>query len=264
MALKQLYDTSCRVLPRLGNWTDCPKQNLFMIAEDTTGIRGALLAWPDESPVAWVRLGVLDNALPVEEWFDLLWPAVETGLRKFGAESVLWMDRQEWVAAILRQREFRQFANVTTLTKVEASTPGNTGGRARLRPATAQDIDKILSIDHRAFTPHWWHGKHTIRDRITQAISFTVALQNETIVAYAEADISGSNGHINRIAVEPERQSQGIGALLLQNTLTTLWQHHVDSVTINTQRDNLAALRLYREFGFAPTGDTVTIWEYKL
>jgi len=264
IALKQLYDTSYRVVPRLGNWANCLKQNLFVVAEDRIGVRGALLAWPDESPVAWVRLGVLDNVLPVDEWFDLAWPTVERGLRQLGAESVLWMDHHEWAAPILRQRGFKRFTDVITLTQVDTSTSGSSGATAQLRLAIVQDIDAIISTDHRAFTPHWWNGKDTIRDRIRRAISFTVALQDQALVAYADADISGSNGHINRIAVDPDRQNQGIGALLLHTTLETLWQHHVKSITINTQRDNFPALRLYQNFGFAPVGDIITVWEYQL
>jgi [ribosomal protein S18]-alanine N-acetyltransferase len=262
--LKRLYDTSYRIVPRPENWTDCPDKSLFIVAEDATGIRGAIVAWPDESPVAWVRLGVLDNTLPLEEWFDQVWPAVERGLKQFSTKSVLWMDHQEWAAPVLSLRDFRQFTDVITLTRIKVPAPETLGATAQMRPATIQDIDEIVGIDHRAFTPHWWHGKDTIRARITRAVSFTVALQNKTIVAYAETDISGSNGHINRIAVVPDRQNQGIGALLLQDTLTTLWQNHVKSVTVNTQRDNLAALRLYRRFGFAPTGATVTVWQYQL
>lgn len=264
ITLKHLYDTSYRVVPRLENWAHCLKRTLFIVAEDTTGVRGALLAWPDDSPIAWVRLGVLDNILPVEVWFDLTWPPVETGLRQLGAESVLWMDHHEWAAPILRQRGFRRFTDVITLTQVNTSIPASSGTTAQLRLATSQDVDTIQSIDHRAFTPHWWNSKDTIRDRVKQAISFTVALQDQALVAYAEAEIISLHGHINRIAVDPDRQDQGIGALLLKTTLETLWRYHVKTITVNTQRDNIAALRLYQNFGFAPTGDIVTIWEYKL
>ncbi len=70
--------------------------------------------------------------------------------------------------------------------------------------------------------------------------------------------------HINRIAVHPDQQGHGIGTLLLRNALPTLWQYGAERVTLNTQTDNRYSQRLYRRFGFEPTGDLVSAWDLRV
>jgi len=262
--IEALYQTSGRFMPRLGNWRDLLDQDLFLVLEDARGVRGALLAWADDSPVAWIRLGVLHNTLSTTAWFDLVWPVLRARLEQREIEHLLWMDCQGWAAHLLSQRGFRQFTRVITLVKYESSMPSPAHSSAALRPAAAHDTSAIMRVDRKAFTPHWWYSENTIRQRIADATQFTVALRDTTIVGYAESAVCCSNGHINRIVVEPSCQGQGIGALLLHNMLSVLWQHDVASVTINTQVDNISARRLYQRFGFTPTDDPVTVWNHEL
>ena len=48
------------------------------------------------------------------------------------------------------------------------------------------------------------------------------------------------------MTVSPERQGQGIGAALLARALEGYGQRQLRTVTLNTQADNLASQRLYR------------------
>jgi len=263
LAVERLYRLSARSIPRCWNWREFLGQDRFLILEDGTGIRGALLAWSDDSSIAWARLGVLDDSLSVSTWFDLIWPVLHERLDAHSVQSLLWMDYQEWAGPLLKKHGFRKFAQVITLVKCDLSLPGATRCSAALRPATGRDVAAIVSVDHSAFTPSWWYDTNTIRHRIASALQFVVAVHNGTVVAYIDSDRDSLHGHINRVAVAPRWQGRGVGIMLLRDALTTLWRYNATKVTLNTQVNNMSAQRLYERFGFAPTGSKVTVWERK-
>jgi ribosomal protein S18 acetylase RimI-like enzyme len=70
--------------------------------------------------------------------------------------------------------------------------------------------------------------------------------------------------HLNRIAVDPLQQGQGIGAVLLKHALVSLWRQGVETVSLNTQRSNRRSRRLYDRFGFQASGDSATVWVLRL
>jgi ribosomal protein S18 acetylase RimI-like enzyme len=50
----------------------------------------------------------------------------------------------------------------------------------------------------------------------------------------------------------------------LAECIDYLWRQGVYGITLNTQRDNQRALRLYRWFGFVPLGREAEVWRYSL
>jgi len=69
-------------------------------------------------------------------------------------------------------------------------------------------------------------------------------------VGYQFNDLDGEHGHLTRIAVHPNFQGQGIGVRLMAEAMDFFQAVGVKVITLNTQRDNFAARRLYRWFGF--------------
>jgi ribosomal-protein-alanine N-acetyltransferase len=86
----------------------------------------------------------------------------------------------------------------------------------------------------------------------------------EGVVGYIEGEALQPLAHINRIGVHPRYQGRGVGALLLHDALDVFWRLGAGRVTLNTQSDNDSSQRLYRRFGFKPTGDVVKAWELEL
>ena len=91
-----------------------------------------------------------------------------------------------------------------------------------------------------------------------------MAERSGSVVGYAEREHHPPTAHLNRIAVDPDYQGQAIGASLLKHVLVSLWESGAAAVSLNTQRTNQRSRRLYERFGFAPTGDSVTVWELHL
>jgi len=238
--------------------------DLFILIEQEGSVVGALFAWPDESPVAWVRLAALDDALDVDEWLDLALPPVLDGLRRHGARKLAWMDYGGWAGPHLKARGFAPLVEVITLVKLDRALPRANATPAHVRPASDADIPAIVAVDRAAFTAHWWHSQATMCRRAATSSHFAVAQMAGEVVGYAAGKLCLPAAHLNRIAVQPAHQGHGIGTSLLCAAIRDLWQQGAERITLNTQSDNRRSRRLYNRFGFEPTGDCVTVWKLQL
>lgn len=264
LAIDALSHRAYRTSPRFWSWEENLTSDSFFVVEHDGDVVGALLAWPDESPVAWMRLAVLDNALHVREWLQLVLPPVLEALCRLGTETLAWMDYGGWASSCLETQGFRRFADVVTLAKLDRALPDLPIIRASSRIALDADIPAIAAIDRASFSPHWWHSEATMRRRAATSSHRAVVAFAGEVVGYASGELRLPAAHLNRIAVHPAHQGRGIGALLLRDALCAFWRCGVERVTLNTQADNLGSKRLYRRFSFEPTGDSVTAWELRL
>ena len=250
--------------PALWNWEAHLTDGGFAVVEEGGRIEGALLASSDASPSAWVRLAAVGDTLDVGEWLDGSLPLVLTHLRALGRNELTWMDHERWAGPFLRPRGFAPLTDVITLTKTDHSMPVTRDPRIRLRPASPADFGAICAIDRSAFTPTWWRSEASVKRRAKTTSRFTVAECRGRVVGYAERELHFPTAHLNRLAVHPRDQRQGIGALLLKRALVLLWEKGVDAVSLNTQQSNHQSRRLYDRFGFRPTGDSATVWVMRL
>jgi len=82
-----------------------------------------------------------------------------------------------------------------------------------------------------------------------------LALQEQELVGYVIVSQRMDEGEIEDIYVSDKHRRQGIGALLLKETLARLKQAKVDSVYLEVRQSNASAQRLYRHFDFSFTGE---------
>jgi ribosomal protein S18 acetylase RimI-like enzyme len=69
---------------------------------------------------------------------------------------------------------------------------------------------------------------------------------------YAISGRAEREGFLQRLAVDPAHQGQGIGSALVADSLRWMKRHRATRAVVNTHVDNVAALNLYRRFGFRP------------
>jgi ribosomal-protein-alanine N-acetyltransferase len=82
-----------------------------------------------------------------------------------------------------------------------------------------------------------------------------LAVQGGEPVGYVIVSQRMDEGEIEDIYVSDTHRQQGIGALLLKETLARLKEAKVDSVYLEVRQSNASAQRLYRQFGFSFTGE---------
>jgi ribosomal protein S18 acetylase RimI-like enzyme len=178
------------------------------------------------------------------------------------------MDYGEWAQPHLKAIGFDPLAQVITLTKTDHLLPASSAihlpepnaSGITLRSATYADLAAIVTVDRVAFEPHWWRSLDTVRRRAATTSGFTVAEYRGDVIGYTEHELHPPYAHLNRIAIHPRFQSQGIGALLLRHVLRALWRLGAETISLNTEHHNHRSRRLYDSFGFETTRDAVTVW----
>ncbi|MBC7227458.1 MAG: GNAT family N-acetyltransferase [Thermoflexales bacterium] len=259
--IRRLLARSARPCVRSWWWEDSLGAETFLLALADGYPVGALLALPDDGPVAWVRLGVLAPEIPAGLWLDAVLPRLELPLRALGARALAWTDVGGWTGEALRARGFSPLARLVTLAKDDRSLPRMPPDiPCTVRPARAEDIPALARLDHDAFPPPWWFSAATLERIRQEAACFLVAERDGLLIGYTEARPADHGAHIGRLAVAPPFQRQGVGSLLLRTTLSQLWKQGVGEVTLNTQEDNIASRRLYERFGFRPVGPRIIAW----
>jgi ribosomal protein S18 acetylase RimI-like enzyme len=75
---------------------------------------------------------------------------------------------------------------------------------------------------------------------------------------------NGSAGFIQRLAVDPAYEGQGVATSLLQDGLGWLARRRVTDILVNTHLDNQRALSLYQRIGFEQLPENLQVMELSL
>ena len=137
--------------------------------------------------------------------------------------------------------------------RLERAPPAPTPGPL-LRRAWRGDRAVVTALDGRAFPPAWRLGNSGLHEALTAtpSVRFRVGHRprNPGPVAYAVTGRAGSDGYLQRLAVDPTARGEGFGRALVHDSLRWLRRHGARTCFVNTQADNHTALRLYAACGF--------------
>jgi ribosomal protein S18 acetylase RimI-like enzyme len=139
------------------------------------------------------------------------------------------------------------------LLRIDLAPPGESAA-VELRRARRRDHHAVLTLDAAAFPAFWRLGPLGLQDalRATPTRRFRVAGPSRgEPVGYAITGLDGATGYLQRIAVHPTAQRQGVGRALVADGLRYLWRHGAAHAFVNTQADNDGAVALYTAAGFA-------------
>ena len=119
-----------------------------------------------------------------------------------------------------------------------------------------------------------WHwGEYPSEEMIAEAISAgqmylrreageivaAVVIDMQMDEAYRDVDWSWGTqpGQFRALAVRPDQQSTGLGAIVLDDVMKILRESGCDSVRCNTDPENRRAVRLYEKLGFRRCGGVI-------
>jgi ribosomal protein S18 acetylase RimI-like enzyme len=135
---------------------------------------------------------------------------------------------------------------------------------AELRRGHHGDRPRILAVDAAAFPPFWQLDAAGLEDAVaaTPSARLRVAVGSgppRPIIGYAVTGRAGPRGYLQRLAVDPPAQGEGIGAVLVVDGLRWLRRWGAKEVLVNTQEGNAAAVRLYERLGFRLQADGLAV-----
>lgn len=129
---------------------------------------------------------------------------------------------------------------------------------ANLRPARPQDAAAIAQIEQISFA----HAGERFGPRKVQQILRNARYFSD--VVEVEGKIAGwcvsflwkrsrtPWGRIYGLAISPQFQGRKLGQLLLTHAIDRLRERGIKTIVLEVRIDNVAAVKLYKKFGFAP------------
>jgi ribosomal protein S18 acetylase RimI-like enzyme len=132
-----------------------------------------------------------------------------------------------------------------------------------LRRSSRRDREGVLALDGLAFDPFWRLDEGGLDEAVaaTPHTRFRVAAGEggQGVAGYAITGRAGRRGYLQRLAVHPTLQRQGLGTILVADALRWLRRWRAERAMVNTQLANERALALYERVGFRrePSGLSV-------
>jgi ribosomal-protein-alanine N-acetyltransferase len=119
-----------------------------------------------------------------------------------------------------------------------------------MRPA---DLDAVILIERRSFTAPW--EESTFRGLMRRpSASLLVAEIDDEVVGYSVTWFAADEGELGDIAVLPERRGEGIGRLLLHESIAVAAGRGTRSLYLEVREANEVARRMYATDGFDVVG----------
>jgi ribosomal-protein-alanine acetyltransferase len=140
----------------------------------------------------------------------------------------------------------------------------------RLRPATVDDLEAIMTLETSIFISDAWSPAGMRAELMGEHGHYLVAVEElggdaagrDAVIGYAgllapravDGSEAASDADIQTIAVAPGSRRRGIGSALLRALLDESARRGAEHVLLEVRADNPGAQDLYRSFGFEPIG----------
>lgn len=122
-----------------------------------------------------------------------------------------------------------------------------------LAPMQQADVGAVLEIERRAYPFPWTEG--ILRDSLLAGYSSWIIRDAQgKVSAYALMSMAAGEAHILNLCVEPTRQRQGLGRLLLGHLKQVAAAAGTQLMLLEVRKSNAAAIALYLSGGFQRLG----------
>ena len=118
-----------------------------------------------------------------------------------------------------------------------------------IRPADKSHAELLANIHRRCF-PHYW-DINAFNDFFAIEGTHALLAESEQPVGMMVYRIAGDQADIMTIAVLPEHRRQGLAAALVEKALADIATHKIDTLFLDVEDGNVAAIALYEKYGFS-------------
>lgn len=122
-----------------------------------------------------------------------------------------------------------------------------------IRPAEANDLSQIIEIERDSFSDPWTlTAFRTALDE--ERLRFNVAVNDDVVVGYSVSWCVVDEAELANLAVAPSLRGQGIGAALLDRSMSDARLLGCTVMHLEVRESNAAARALYESRGFGMVG----------
>lgn len=118
---------------------------------------------------------------------------------------------------------------------------------------TENDIPAVMAIEQMAYSSPWAESVYR-QELKNDLVRFFVVKHEAQILGYSGIWQMGDAIHIGTLVSHPQVRRQGIGELLLMNTITQAYALQATEITLEVRPSNQAARNLYTKYGFIDVG----------
>ena len=135
-----------------------------------------------------------------------------------------------------------------------AAMPEDLPMHVTVMPMRRRHLRSVLRIEALVYPRPWSLGLFMSELALKTTRAYLVAKVGNDVVGYAGLMVTGSDGHVTTVAVDPDWQRNGIGTRLMLGLSTAAAVRGCTGLTLEVRVGNTGAQELYRAFGFAPAG----------
>jgi ribosomal-protein-alanine N-acetyltransferase len=232
----------------------------YLVGEISGDIHSVLVCPPDPPEAAWIRLFAASGALNTNQAWHALWQVAQAALAALCQPQVAAIPTETWFSKILTESGFEPTDNIISLLW-QADQPLPAPRPTHIRPMTSDDLPAVFELDVAAFESLWRNSFASLRAAYHQSALATLIEEEGQLVGYQISTAGPLGGHLARLAVRPGNRTCGIGYALVHDLLDYFSRRGVEHITVNTQEDNLASLKLYQKAGFRPSGEVLPVYQ---
>ncbi len=227
--------------------------------------RVRVVPWQGDAFTALVGPKLTGRGPGVGDILDCLASLQQLGVERAVTPALNPQDTQPFLQAGFQQRERLHLLAYPLLPGQPSSALLRRS--VRLKAGRAWHRDSVIAIDKMAFDSFWQFDRRMLDEarRATPAHRFRIATapRSKSVIGYAVTGRAGQRGYLQRLAVAPSVQGQGIGTALIQDSIHWLQRRGVRTAYVNTQERNEGAFQLYQRLGFLPQpeGLVVLSWD---
>jgi [ribosomal protein S18]-alanine N-acetyltransferase len=126
----------------------------------------------------------------------------------------------------------------------------------QLGSLTMEDLQQVLPIEQQCFGGYW--SQSIFETELKTKGCYYVKLQDlhnsKDILAYGGFWQIFEEAHLTTLAVDPQYQGIGLGALLLGHLMTVAQIQEAHWMTLEVRPSNQQAIKLYQRYGFGELG----------
>jgi [ribosomal protein S18]-alanine N-acetyltransferase len=228
----------------------------------------ALLICPYiNQPFVWIRCyaGQAFHSTQVA-WHQLIEICINE-LKKLNVTALYSIALQDWYRELLFTSGFKEDNQIVVLENKLQKVPYLFESVEGLHLTQMQplELEEVWKLDQMCFDPLWQMSREDIMTafRVSENCT-TIRNDARQLIGYQISNTMPSAGHLSRISVHPSYRGKGIGKMLLIGLLERFRQKSVLRVTVNTQADNIKAIRLYKKNGFILTEETYPVYKLNI
>jgi ribosomal-protein-alanine N-acetyltransferase len=115
-------------------------------------------------------------------------------------------------------------------------------------------LRSVMRIEAQVYPRPWTLGLFLSELALRATRVYMVARVGSVVVGYAGLMLTGDEGHVTTIAVDPAWHRMGIGTRLLLALSRAGMARGCNALTLEVRMSNAPAQAMYREFGYVPAG----------